>query len=98
MTIANFSGRGQLLGIRPEDISIGPSGVPAIVEHTEFLGADTLVRCRAGTEALVVRAPGPTGHAQGSVVNLRWELSAQHFFDAASGDRTDPAAAARAVA
>ncbi len=96
--VSGIPGRGRLLGIRPEDLVIGLSGVVAIIEHLEYLGADTIVRCRAGAESLVVRAPGQLNLAQGAAVHLRWAPEAQHFFDAGSGARLDLAASARAVA
>ena len=78
---------GQLLGVRPEDIRIGPEGVDAVVESVEYLGADSIVACRAGTEALTVRMARAVHYAAGTAVKLSWSPEATHTFDAATGLR-----------
>ncbi|WP_193181106.1 ABC transporter ATP-binding protein [Nisaea sediminum] len=78
------------LGIRPEDISIDATGpVRAAVESIEYLGADTLVDCRIGSERLTVRTRSADGIAPGSAIGLSWPRAALHLFDAASGTRRD---------
>lgn len=84
-------GEGRQLGIRPEDIVVGASGVPGTVEYLEYLGADSILKCRVGTEQLVVRAPGRLRVAPGELVHLNWNSGMQHFFDATSGLRIDSA-------
>ena len=78
---------GQWLGVRPEDIRIGKDGVGATVESVEYLGADSIVSCRAGSESVTVRVPRTAGHAAGAAVRLSWDPGAAHYFDAASGKR-----------
>ena len=84
-----FPGEGRLLGIRPEDIVIGAAGVAGTVEYLDYLGADSIVKCRVGNELLLVRTPGKFHGAPGDVVHLGWNPASQHFFDAASGRRID---------
>ncbi len=88
-TIDARPGEGRQLGIRPEDIVVGASGVPGSVEYLEYLGADSVLKCRVGAEQLVVRAPGRLRVAPGELVHLNWNSAAQHFFDATSGLRID---------
>jgi sn-glycerol 3-phosphate transport system ATP-binding protein len=78
---------GQLLGVRPEDIRIGAEGVDAVVESVEYLGADSIVACRAGSEALTVRLPRAAHFAAGTPVKLSWNKETAHYFDAATGLR-----------
>ena len=78
---------GQLLGVRPEDIRIGGDGLEAIVEGVEYLGADSIVACRAGAETLAVRLPRAAHYATGAAVRLSWNPGAVHHFDAANGLR-----------
>jgi len=78
---------GQLLGVRPEDIRIGSDGVDAVVESVEYLGADSIVACRAGTESLTVRMARAAHFAAGAAVKLSWNPDAAHRFDAATGLR-----------
>ena len=79
---------GQLLGVRPEDIRIGGDGLEAVVEGVEYLGADSIVACRAGTETLAVRLPHAAHLAAGAAVKLSWNPDAVHHFDAATGLRS----------
>jgi sn-glycerol 3-phosphate transport system ATP-binding protein len=80
---------GLLLGIRPEDIALGARGQPARVEAIEYLGADSVVSCVAGSEHLAVRAPGRPTLSVGAPVRLAWAPAAVHLFDAATGRRRD---------
>jgi len=80
---------GQLIGVRPEDIQIGKDGLDAAVESVEYLGADSIVACRAGTEPVTVRVPRAVRYEAGTPVKLSWNPSAAHYFDAASGLRTN---------
>jgi len=80
---------GQLIGVRPEDIQIGTEGLDASVESVEYLGADSIVACRAGAEPVTVRVPRAVRYDAGAPVKLSWNPSAAHYFDAASGLRTN---------
>ncbi|HET9820741.1 MAG TPA: ABC transporter ATP-binding protein [Burkholderiaceae bacterium] len=75
------------LGVRPEAITLG-GPVPATVRSCEYLGADLVLRCSVGSEAVVVRADGRTDVADGSSVTLGWPAEDEHFFDA-QGARVD---------
>ena len=93
---AVYAGRGEglLLGVRPEDIRLASDGVAVTLESIEYLGADSILACRAGSEALIVRAQGKVNAELGAEVHLAWEREAMHFFDAASGGRRDDVLAA----
>ena len=81
---------GGTLGVRPEHITLGrDSGVDARVEGVEYLGADSLLTCRVGGQAVAVRVAGLTGFSGGDVARLSWARGAQHFFEAATGKRCD---------
>jgi sn-glycerol 3-phosphate transport system ATP-binding protein len=82
--------RGRLIGVRPEDVRLGDSGMPARVTAVEYLGPDTIVTCAAGTDVVAVRAPGRVELAEGKATHLTWAASAQHVFDAATGARLSP--------
>ena len=95
--LPGHSASNLLLGVRPEDIRIGSEGLAAVVENIEYLGADSIVACRAGTEALTVRLPRAAHLAPGAGVKLSWNPAAAHYFDAATCCRLE-APAARIVA
>jgi sn-glycerol 3-phosphate transport system ATP-binding protein len=80
----------EMLGVRPEHITYGQDvGVDARVEGLEYLGADSLLTCRLGAQAIALRVSGRSGLSQGDVTRLSWARGAQHFFDAASGRRSE---------
>ena len=94
MNVVSLPGHGkpgQWLGVRPEDVRVDPgaggAGVEAVVEGVEYLGADSIVACRAGSESLTARAPRAVPWEAGARVKLSWDPSAAHYFDAATGAR-----------
>jgi len=82
-------GAGLLLGVRPEDIELAPSGVDAVVSAIEYLGADSIVSCTAGGQPLAVRAPRRVELPVGARIHLAWAKDAAHVFDASTGRRRD---------
>ncbi|MBM6592995.1 ABC transporter ATP-binding protein [Microvirga pudoricolor] len=79
-----------LMGIRPEDIQFSDSGLRAVVESSEYFGADSVTLCQAGDQKLLVRTPGRPKLEAGAAVHLRWAATSAHYFDAESGLRCDP--------
>jgi sn-glycerol 3-phosphate transport system ATP-binding protein len=82
-----------LLGVRPEDVTVGGDGIPARVTHIEFMGADTVIACAVGNQSITVSLPGKAALKLAETVHLAWRTDAVHFFDAASGRRRDDVAA-----
>jgi sn-glycerol 3-phosphate transport system ATP-binding protein len=78
-----------LLGVRPEDVTIGGDGISARVTHVEFMGADTVIACAVGNQSITVSVPGKAALKSGETVHLAWRSDTVHFFDAASGRRRD---------
>ena len=77
------------VGIRPEAVRLERGGLPAIIEHTEYLGADTNVAMRVGDHRLTARLPGQVSLAPGNVLAIGFDRGALHFFDA-TGLRLQP--------
>ena len=74
---------GGTLGIRPEHMEIAfETGIRAHVDNVEYLGGDSLVSCRVGTQPISVRVPGSVGLAPGNTTWIRWAPGAQHYFNA----------------
>jgi len=69
------------LGLRPEDVVLG-TGLSFVVEKTEFTGADLLLHARVGSQILAVRAQGKHALAVQGEVQLSWNPSNLHWFDA----------------
>ena len=81
-----------VLGLRPETVRIDATGdLPAEVEAVEYLGADSLLDCRIGSERLTVREPNRHDIRAGEVVQLTWPRSQAHYFDPSTGRRLEPA-------
>ena len=89
MNVVSLSGNGRLTGVRPEDVRISSEGHPAVVESVEYLGADSVVACRVGSEIVVARVGGASNYEPGAAVKLSWDSSAAHQFDAATGLRNN---------
>jgi sn-glycerol 3-phosphate transport system ATP-binding protein len=83
-------------GIRPESIRLAEQGIPALVSHAEYLGADTVLACTAGEVKLLARLPGRVALADGTPVHLVSDEPI-HLFDAATGRRSEMMAAKEVV-
>ena len=70
------------IAIRPEQVTLGGS-VAATVTDSEYLGTDTLVRCRVGngSEQLTARVAGQQAFFAGQTLDLAWPTEAEHYFD-----------------
>lgn len=76
------------MGIRPENIEISAeSGIEAQIEAIEYLGADTLIVCRSGEQAITLTVKGKATLSPGDPLNLMWKPEHIHLFDTKSGKR-----------
>lgn len=82
---------GMLAGIRPEVLSLNAPGVALRmrVSHREYLGGDTVLTGLVGDTMLQARLPGAVSATAGEIVPLTAPADAFHWFDAASGLRTE---------
>jgi sn-glycerol 3-phosphate transport system ATP-binding protein len=78
-----------LIGVRPEHIRIVDAGERAVVQTSEYFGADTIISCGIGQQSFRMRVPGRAEMPNGATVQLGWEEGAIHFFDKSSGLRQD---------
>jgi sn-glycerol 3-phosphate transport system ATP-binding protein len=97
--LVSGAGAGKLLGVRPEDMRLAQGGgVAARVETVEYLGADSIIAANIGTQKLSVRVAGRCLLTPGSRIQLAWEPTAQHLFDAATSQRIDDRSRPAAIA
>ncbi|MGO4172796.1 ABC transporter ATP-binding protein [Bosea sp. TAF32] len=75
---------GLAVGIRPEMIEIGDSGVAAEVVAVEYLGSDTLIETRVDGHSFIVKRPGKVRVTAGEQIYITLSQSALHWFDLAS--------------
>jgi len=92
--LLRHSGAGLMLGIRPEAVTIGDTGIPARIEALEYLGADTLITAAIGSERLIARVAGRIGAKLGSMLRISWRAEDVHLFERESGRRRDDLASA----
>ncbi|MFO1219516.1 MAG: sn-glycerol-3-phosphate ABC transporter ATP-binding protein UgpC [Burkholderiaceae bacterium] len=74
-------------GIRPGDLSLGESGVPARVFVVEPTGAETELLLQVGDAQLTLVMHGRTGARPDDAVHLSIAAAQAHVFDGASGNR-----------
>lgn len=81
---------GLILGIRPEHMAIGDSeGVAAELLSSDYLGSETIVTARVGTQNILVHVPGHVRVPKPEAVRLTWSADHVHIFDAESGKRNE---------
>jgi len=79
---------GQILGIRPEHLTLDEGGWTVNVEQVELLGAERLVYARLGEEQLIMRiAEDQRSPAIGETLHVAARKDRLHWFDAGSGKR-----------
>lgn len=74
-------------GIRPTDLALADSGVPAKVVVVEPTGAETELLLQVGEQQLVLVMHGRTGAQPGDTVHLTLEAASAHVFDGENGRR-----------
>jgi multiple sugar transport system ATP-binding protein len=76
--------RAHEIGVRPEDLSLGESGLAGTVSLVEHLGSDLFahVAVEGAPESVIVRLDGKDEIARGSPVRVRAEPARFHRFDA----------------
>ncbi len=74
-------------GIRPTDLVLADSGIPAQVVVVEPTGAETELLLQIGEQQLVLVTHGRTTAQPGDTVHLTLDAAKAHVFDRASGAR-----------
>jgi ABC-type sugar transport system ATPase subunit len=79
--------RAVLLGVRPADLRLDASGIPATVELVEELGDNTIVNLVAGAHRLKLKTEGTADVQEAAQVRIAFAPDRAHLFDRASGER-----------
>jgi sn-glycerol 3-phosphate transport system ATP-binding protein len=87
--VSSLAGRELLFGVRPEQLRAGGGQMRVSVEMAEALGADHLVHCTFGGQALVLRTADDVAPAAGDSLTLGFDAGAVHWFDPATTRRID---------
>jgi sn-glycerol 3-phosphate transport system ATP-binding protein len=75
------SGRECVLGVRPEHLVLGQTGLELDVELVEALGADLLVHARVGQQQVIMRTPAAAMVKAGQRVLAGFDAASMHWFD-----------------
>ncbi len=92
--LKGYAGKPVVLGLRPEDISVGAAAnepardgvAESVVEIVEQLGSETHVHCRHGAQEFVVRAAANVRAKVNERIAVAFDMSKARFFDVASGN------------
>jgi multiple sugar transport system ATP-binding protein len=76
-----------VLGLRPEDLIPGPTGLPARVLTVEPTGAETLILASASGQDITLSTRERLGVGPGDLLHLTPRPGSLHLFDARSGVR-----------
>jgi multiple sugar transport system ATP-binding protein len=77
--------RTRTVGIRPEDLRLDGQGLEAVATQVEHLGAETVVRLRAGEHLLHALIVGGSALQPGAAIRVALPPEALLFFDGAGG-------------
>ena len=77
------------LGVRPGDVALSSTGLPATVELSELLGESVIVDLRLGNAAVRARSYELRRFAEGETVHVQIDPAKLHFFNPA-GQRLEP--------
>jgi len=70
------------IGVRPEDVRVGPRGLPVRIAAVDYLGAETVVRLRYGDQPLFAKIDGRHAYTSGETLHISWEAGAVQCFGA----------------
>jgi sn-glycerol 3-phosphate transport system ATP-binding protein len=85
----SLAGRDLILGVRPEHLRLGGEEVRMQVETVEMLGAEHLIHGVVAGHEVIVRTGPHDNPAPGTTLPLGFRPDAVHWFDAATGHRTE---------
>jgi multiple sugar transport system ATP-binding protein len=78
---------GIVIGLRPERVQLGDSGVPGRLKLLEPTGPDTYAFVDTAIGSLVSRVAGTVTQRVGDPVHLNWDAADLHLFDTATDAR-----------
>ena len=81
------AGQAVTVGVRPEDLVVGASGLAARVSLVEPTGAESYVLVEGEMGEFTVRSPGAASVQRGDSLQLQFDAAKVHVFDAQSGLR-----------
>jgi sn-glycerol 3-phosphate transport system ATP-binding protein len=68
------------IGVRPEDVQVGPTGLPVTISSVDYLGAETVLRMTHNGQILFARIDGRRDYRPGEAIHISWSEEAIHRF------------------
>jgi sn-glycerol 3-phosphate transport system ATP-binding protein len=68
------------IGVRPEDVQVGPSGLSVKISSVDYLGAETVLRLNHNRQVLFARIAGRRDYRPGETIYISWSEEAIHRF------------------
>jgi ABC-type sugar transport system ATPase subunit len=68
------------IGVRPEDVQVGPTGLPVKISSVDYLGAETVLRMTHASQILFARIDGRRDYRPGEAIYISWSEEAIHRF------------------
>jgi multiple sugar transport system ATP-binding protein len=89
--LAGLTSSAVVLGVRPEHLRLGSTGIPATVTVVESLGHEQHIICRLADEQMLIArvAADAAAPAEGDRVFLGADAGTLHLFDPATGARVE---------
>ena len=78
------------IGVRPEHVHVGQSGLSVRVSATDYLGAETVLRMAHGEQTLFGKIDGHRDYNPGEQLYVSWSKEAVHRFGADGTRIEDP--------
>ncbi len=72
---------GWQIGVRPENIQIASKGLTTEVGAVDYMGAETVLRLKLGSQNLMARVNGRASATPGETINIAWKTKDVHLFD-----------------
>jgi sn-glycerol 3-phosphate transport system ATP-binding protein len=68
------------IGVRPENVHVGPTGLPVKISSVDYLGAETVLRMTHNSQILFARIDGRRDYRPGEAIHISWSGEAIHRF------------------
>ncbi|WP_137284762.1 ABC transporter ATP-binding protein [Halorussus salinisoli] len=84
--LAGYDGERVVLGVRPEDVTLRPDGIPVTVNVVEPQGEKTVLELTLGDETIKASVDPGVAVESNDRVSVEFDRESVHYFDAATGE------------
>jgi multiple sugar transport system ATP-binding protein len=84
--LAGYDGKRVVLGVRPEDVTLRPDGIPVTVNVVEPQGEKTVLELDLGGEPIKASVDPGVAVESNDRVSVEFDRESVHYFDASTGE------------